>query len=77
MALNSQAKAPFGAAEYRKQKRRETYVSHLPSHTHDSVRHALLSSKLSSSLFAEEVIEKSFGQVKDDSQLLLLKNLFT
>ena len=50
-------------------------MSHLPSHTHDSVRHALLSLKLSSSLFADEVIEKSFDQVKDYSQLLLLKNL--
>ena len=75
VALNSQAKASFAAAEYLKQKCRETYVSHLLSHTHDSVRHALLSSKSSSSLFAEEVIEKSFGQMKDDSQLLLLKNL--
>ena len=75
VALNSQAKASFVAAEYLKQKRRETYVSHLPSHTHDSVRYALLSSKSSSFLFADEVIEKSFGQVKDDSQLQLLKNL--
>ena len=49
VALNSQAKASFAVAEYLKQKRRETYVSRLPSHTHDSVRHALLSSKLSSS----------------------------
>ena len=70
VALNSQAKASFAAAEFLKQKRRETFVSHLPSHTHDSVRNALLSSKSSSSLFLDEVVENSFGQVKDDSQLL-------
>ena len=75
VALNSQAKALFAAAEYPKQKRRETFVSHLPVHMHDSGRHSLLSSASSSTLFADEVIEKSLGQVKDDSQLLLLKNL--
>ena len=48
VAHNSQAKASFAASEYLKQKRRETYVSLLPSHTHDSVRHALLFSKSSS-----------------------------
>ena len=75
VVLNSQAKASFAAAEFLTQKRRETFVFHLLSHTHDSVWNALLSSKSSPSLFSDEVIEKSFGQVRGDSQLLLLKNL--
>ena len=37
VALNSQAKASLSSASFLKQKRRETYVSHLPSSTHDSV----------------------------------------
>ena len=75
VALNSQAKVLFAVVEYLKQKCRGTFVSHLPAHTHDSVRHYLLSSASSSALFVDEVIEKSLGQVKDDSQLFLLKNL--
>ena len=73
--LNSQAKASLSAAAFLKQKRRETYVSHLPSSNHDSVRQALLSSPSNESLCSEEVIAKSLGQVKDESQILLLKNL--
>ena len=50
-------------------------MSHLPSSTHESVRQALLSSPSDVSLFSYDVITKSLGQVKDDSQILLLKNL--
>ena len=74
VALNSQAKASLSAAAFLKQKRRETYVSHLPSSTHESVRQALLSSPSADSLFSDDVIAKSLGQLKDDSQILL-KNL--
>ena len=75
VTLNSQAKASLSAAAFLKQKRRETYVSHLPSSTHESVRQVLLSLLSASSLFSDDVIAKSLGQVKDDSQILLLKNL--
>ena len=47
--LDSQARASFAAAEFLKQERRESVVSLLPGHPHDSVRHSLLSSLLSSS----------------------------
>ena len=75
VVLNSQAKASLSAASFLKQKRRETYVSHLPSSTHESVRQALLSSPSDTSLFSDDVITKSLSQVKDDSQILLKKNL--
>ena len=63
VALNSQAKASLSAAAFLKQKRRETYVCHLPSSTHESVRQALLSSPSAESLFSDVVIAKSLGQV--------------
>ena len=72
---NSQVKASFSAASFLKQKRWETLVSHLPSATHASVKHALLTSPSSSSLFAEDMIRNSLTQVKGDSQLKLLKYL--
>ena len=74
MSLNSQAKASFLAASFLKQKQREMLVSHLLSMTHASVKHALLTSHSSSSLFAKDVIRDSLTQVKEDSQLKLLKN---
>ena len=54
-SINSQAKASFSAAAFPKQKSREALVSHLPPHTHDSVKLSLLSSP-SSSLFSEDMI---------------------
>ena len=62
VAFDSQAKASFAVAEFLKQKRRETAVSLLPGLPHDLVCQSLLLS-VSSSFFAEDVIEKSFGQV--------------
>ena len=50
-------------------------MSHLPSTTHASVKHALFSKHSLSSLFAKDVIHDSLIQVKEDSQLSLLKNL--
>ena len=50
-------------------------VSHLPSTRHASVKHALLSSPLTSSLFSEDVMKASLTQVKEDLQLSLLSNL--
>ena len=73
--INSQARASFSAATFLQQKRRETLVSLLPRATHASVNHALLSTPSSSSLFTEDVIRDSLTQLKDDSQLSLLKNL--
>ena len=75
VALTAQAKASYAAAAFLKQVCRETYVAHLPAHTHDSVKHALLSTPWEESLFSEEVIQCSLGQVRDDSQLQLLRNL--
>ena len=75
VSLNSQAKASFALPSFLKQKRRETLVSHLPTVTHASVKHALLTSLSSSSLFSEDVIRESLTQVKEDSHLKLLKNL--
>ena len=69
VSLNSQAKGSFSAASFLKLKRRETLVLLLPSSTHASVKHS------SSSLFAEDIIRDSLAQVKEDSQLKLLKNL--
>ena len=51
VSLNSQAKASLSAAAFLKQKRRETYVSHLSSSTLDSVRQALLSTPSNELLF--------------------------
>ena len=65
MALTAQAKALHAVSAFLKQIRRETYVAHLPTHTHDSVKHALLSTPSEDSLFSEEVIQCSLGQVRD------------
>ena len=70
VALTAQAKA----STFLQQIRRET-VAHLPEHTRGSVKHALLSTPSEGSLFSEEVIQCSLGQVRDDSQLQLLRNL--
>ena len=75
VALTAQAKASYAAAAFIKQVRRETCVAHMPAHTHDSVKHALLLTPWEESLFFEEVILRSLGQVRDDSQLQLLWNL--
>ena len=75
VALTAQAKASYAAAAFLKQVRRETCVAHLPAHTHDSVKHALLSTPSEESLFSEEVIQRLLRQVRDDSQLQLLRNL--
>ena len=50
-------------------------MAHLPPHTYDSVKHALLSIPSVDSLFSEDVIQRSLGLVRDDSQLHLLRNL--
>ena len=50
-------------------------MSHLPGSTYPSVKHALVLTPSMSTLFSEEVIRASLTQVKDDSQLSLLKNL--
>ena len=75
VALTAQAKASYVASAFLKQICQETYVAHLPAHMHDSVKQALLSTPSEESLFSEEVIQRSLGQVRDDSQLRLLRNL--
>ena len=75
LSLQSQAKALFSAACFLQQKRRETFVSHLPASTHVSVKHALLTTPPSPSLFADSVIQELFTQVKEDTNLAVLKNL--
>ena len=77
VALTAQVKALYATSAFLKQMRRETYVAHLPAHTHDSMKHAVLSTPSEDSLFSEEVIQRSLGQVRDDSQLQLLCNLST
>ena len=52
IALNEQARATFAATAFMKQKHHETFVSHLPAGTHPSVKHALLTTLSSDSLFA-------------------------
>ena len=75
VALTSQARASYAAASFLKQVQRETYVAHLLPHMHDSVKHALLSTPSVDSLFSEDVIQLLLGQVRDDTQLQLLRNL--
>ena len=75
LSLQSQAKASFSAACFLQQKRRETLVSHLPSSTHASVKHALLTTPSSLSLLADSVIKVPFPQVKEDCNLTVLKHL--
>ena len=75
MALNYQAKVSFSVATFLQQVRQWSLVLHLPGSTHASVKHALLVHPSSFSLFDDEFIHSSLTQVKDDSQLLLLKNL--
>ena len=77
VALNAQAKAMFAATAFMKQKQQETLVSYLPAATHPSVEHALLMTLSSDMLFAEEVIRDLLTQVREDSHLTLLKNLFS
>ena len=74
LSLQSQAKASFSVAYFLQQKRRETFVSHLPASTHASVKHLLLVTP-SLSLFADSVIKESFTQAKEDCNLAVLKNL--
>ena len=74
-ALNSQEKASFFEAAFLQQVRCESFVSHLLSSTHTSVKHALLSTPSTSALLDEEVLLRSLTQVRDDSQLSLLNNL--
>ena len=66
----------LSAASFLKQKCHETLVAHLPSFTRASVKHSLLSSPFTSSLFAVDVIKASLTQVKEDSQVKLLSNLY-
>ena len=73
--LNSQAKASFLVTAFLQQVQRESCVSHLRGSTHPFVKHALLSTPSTSTLFSKEVIRASLTQVKDDSQQSLLKNL--
>ena len=75
VSLSSQAKTSFASVSFLKQKQWETLVSHLPTVTHASVKHTLLMSPSSSSLFSEDVIRESLTQVKEDSHLKLLENL--
>ena len=75
VALTAQAKASYAASTFLKQVLRETYIAHLPAHTYDSVKHALLSTPSEESLFSEEVIQRPLGKFRDDSQLQLLQNL--
>ena len=75
LSLQSQAKVSFCVACFLQQKPRETFVSHLPASTHASVKHALLATP-SPSLFADLVIKESFTQVKEDTNLAVVKNLF-
>ena len=58
-------------------RRLEAALSPLPGHPHDLVRHSLLSSVSSSSVFAKGMIEMSLGQVNVISHLWLLKYLHT
>ena len=74
-AINSQARASFSASTFLRQIRRETLVSHLPAATHALVKHELLLSPSTSSLFSEEVVRYSLTQVKEASQISLLSNL--
>ena len=74
-ALTTQVKTTYSLQEFLQQTWRELYVSHLLGSTHPSVKHALLSTSSSPALFSEDVILASLSQVKDDSQLSLLKNL--
>ena len=74
-AINAQASASFSAAAFLKQIHWETLVSHLPLTMYASVKHALLSSLSTSSLFSEDVVKASLTQVKEDSQLSLLSNI--
>ena len=43
--------------------------------THASVKHSLLTVPSSDTLFSEEVVEDSRTQVREDSHLILMKNL--
>ena len=47
----------------------------LPASTHVSVKHMLLVTPSSPSLVADSVIKESFTQVKEDTNLAVLKNL--
>ena len=75
IVINAPVKASFSATAFRQHKRLKTYVSLLLVSTHSSVKHALLSTPSSAELFDEEIIRSSLTQVKDDSQLSLLRNL--
>ena len=74
-ALTSQANASFLIAGFLQQVWKELYVSHVLGSTHPSFEHTLLSKPSTSTLFSKEVICALPTQVKDDSQLSLLKNL--
>ena len=75
LSLQSQAKASFSANCFLQQKRRETFVSHLPASTHASVKYELLATPSSPSLFVNLMIKESFTQMKEDTNLAVLKNL--
>ena len=74
-ALITEANTTFSLQEFLQQTRHESYVSHLPGSTHPSVKHALLSTPSSLALLSKDVILALLTQVKDDSQLSLLRNL--
>ena len=75
VSLSSQAKASFASTSFLKQNRHDTLVSHLPTVTYASVKHAVLTTPSLSSLSSEDVIRESLTQVKEDSLLKLLKNI--
>ena len=74
-ALTTQARTSYYLQQFLQQTKCDSYVSHLPGFTPQSVKCALLTTPSSQKLFSKDVILTSLTQVTNDSQLSLLKNL--
>ena len=73
VALSVQAKTSYAVSIFLRHVLRKTYVAYLPPHTHDSVKHALLSTPSVECLFPRRSFSVRWGKLGGFSLLKLLR----
>ena len=63
VALTAQVMTFYAVSIFLRHVLQETYIDHLPAHTHDSVKHALLSTPLEESLFPRRSFSICWGKM--------------
>ena len=65
VALTAQAKSSYVVSIFLRHVLRETYIAHLPAHTHDSVKPCPVFDSIGGVFVSAEVIQRSLGQVRE------------